>query len=257
MEAHKGKGGIEKSIQQGIVSSNSLSEYLLTDFEYQKGSDARFDLMGVKLCDNRPMLSFIELKQKYTSLRTTLKNDGTFTSGLKKHLEDILGVIQGKGKENENDPPNPEEMIRKEILQTRTLYNQKSELGLFPDLSFPESVCADEIEVLFVLADFISGGSTRVSTYLIDELNDIEEFINKKQINFKLNVNLMFLKIEKDGFKVVDHSDIANLKNWKSVLTDFYNGRNFYYQYLGEGEPRHPLIEAPDKTMARKGTNER
>ncbi len=199
----------EKFIQQEIVTSNALSNYLLTDFEYQKGNKARFDLMGLKTCESTTQLSFIELKQGYKSLKT-INNNGKKSSGFKKHLQDILLEIKCA------------DDIKKEISQARLLFKQKQVLGIIPNQKMPSNISTEKIEVLFVLANFMTRGSKKYSSYLHDEVEEIKHFLKGQDLNFKLNVNMMFVETEKEGYSVVRKSEIKKYEDWKSLLEDFY-----------------------------------
>lgn len=208
----------EKFIQQAFVFNEGvLKEYIITDFEYQKGKIARFDLMGIRTVKDKSILSFIEIKQGYTSLRTKKNNENNKqTSGLKKHLQDILQEIK-----DEND-------IQNEIVQAQCLFNQKQQLGIISqEKKYPNKISANEIEVLFVIADYQTKNSIKFSTTLADEIKEIEEFLKSKSFNFKLNLNIQFLKT-KDSEQSVNiiiekSSEIVDYLDYKKTLESFYS----------------------------------
>ncbi len=216
----------EKFIQQEMVTTKVLSDYVLTDFEYQKGNRARFDLMGVKLLEAKSMMSFIELKQGYKSLRTkTYTRNGIDkqTSGLKKHMEDILLELEPASEANK-DLRESSDKISDEIKQAREIYAQKLGMSLLSDAKFPDNVKANEIEVLFVIADYMKRGSNRFSSYLGEEVKSIEKFLTGKTFSYKLKVNLMFLETKncKYNIEIINKSESADLLEWENLLRSFY-----------------------------------
>lgn len=202
----------EKFIQQEIVKTDAIKGYLITDFEYQKGNKARFDLMGVNAIEEKPILSFIELKQGYNSLRTRV-NGSKKTSGLKKHLEDIITEIR-----KESD-------VENEIAQAKCLFNQKVTLGLLPKSDFPNEIRRDQIEVLFVIVDYKTSGSTKLSTQLKSEITDIETFLKTYTGKIKLNLKIMLVKSNLDGntISLKRVSNIVDYTRYDILLRDFYN----------------------------------
>ena len=206
----KNKPKREKFIQQEVVKTKLLSGYILTDFEYQKGNRARFDLMGVKCHGSKPILSYIELKEGYKSLRTMpymYKGKEKQTSGLKKHLEDILDELKS---------------ISSEVKQSKMIFEQKKSLGFLSDKDFPEKVSLDEIEVLFVVANYMTRGGRRYSSNLRKEVDLIENFLVEKSIPYKLQINMMYIEADTNG-KLIDKSKIVNYSEWEELLSDFYD----------------------------------
>ena len=203
----------EKFIQQKLVQSDVFNNYLITDFEYQKKNKARFDFMGIKLNGDIPMLSFIELKQGYNSLRTILKKNGKQTSGLKKHLEDIIDEIT-----NEVD-------IKNEISQAESLFKQKLKLGFISSGNFPNNICNDHIEILFIVSDYKTFGSNSLSSQLQREICDIESFIKLYKGKIKLHLNIMFLKTTMSDviISITEKSKIVNYTKYEVLMNEFYN----------------------------------
>lgn len=211
----------EKFIQQAIVEKNTLSNYLLTDFEYQKGATARFDLMGIKKGSEYSTLSFIELKQGYKSLETKVTSKGGFTSGLKKHLADIVVAISTDEKNNALAREDVSKSIETEIIQARELFLQKKKLGSYVDQEFPENIRNNEIEVLFVIADYQKPQSYKPSILLEREVKNIREFLRTEKLLFDLVINFIFLKT-KEAYPQESQSQVVGLDECLAEMRSFY-----------------------------------
>ncbi len=202
----------ERFIQHEMVTSPLWSDRVLTDIEYQKGSRARFDLLGIKIGNDVSQLSLIELKHGYSSLRT-IEKDGKETSGLCKHLKDVIAEIQS------------EKDIRAEIEQAKYLIHQKKRLGLqsFQQLQIPENIADERIEVVFALADYQSKPGANFSTNLKREVEKINHILIPDQIQIDLKV--VFLKTEtafgKTRINAV--SEIVDYLKFENEMTQFYS----------------------------------
>ncbi len=203
----------EKFIQQEIVINKKLPNYIITDFEYQKGNTARFDLMGIKNNANNPMLSFIELKQGYNSLKTSKTKKGKQTSGLLKHLQDVVNEINSKNSS-----------ISDEIRQAEKLIEQKSRLGLINN-KFKSKINKNKFEVLFVLSDYQTQGSTRFSVNLYNEVEKVKKYLITVPKNINFDVKIIFLKSKNNGDKTIveDNSKIIDYIDFEKEMKKIYN----------------------------------
>ena len=169
------KRTIEKFIQQDVVINERLTNYEIVDFEYQKGANARFDLLGINKENN--LLSFIELKQGETALSSALsknkKGDLKMKSGLFKHFKDIIRAIENK------------EDLEEENSKINTLITEKEVLKL--KTSKVKLKDTNQYEIVFVLANY-----NKKSEYLKRELIKIREV--HQNLTLKPIVKLIFMK---------------------------------------------------------------
>lgn len=215
----------EREIQQLIATrENVLADYILTDFEYQKVSKKRFDLIGVER--ENLVLTFLELKQGYSSLRTKI-NEKSESSGLAKHLKDMLCEIKNQ------------ESLEMEIRQAQRIYEQKRELGLTRfEIDF-NKISKKSMEILFVLANFKTEGSRKYSKNLRNELDEILVILDKKKIpGIEVKVGLIFLDCPEEGkfegarylkrfceskFYSVSRYNDSGWDDLENFLNDFYH----------------------------------
>lgn len=213
----------EKYIQQGLLETCPLEDYLITDFEYQKGKHARFDLLGIKIRGNPAMLSFIEIKQGYSSLRTALKEKpDKYSSGLKKHLGDIVAELT---KESEAGPFSN---IDVEIRQACELFAQKQALGLLPRGEFPGGITNQEVEVLFLMVNYREKNKGTSENFK-NEIDEINEWIKTIDTPFKVHVNFMFATTNQN-YHLINMSRCAGLSECVALLHEYCGDPNHQFE---------------------------
>jgi hypothetical protein len=186
---------LEKFIQQQIVSKKILKNYLITDFELQipkevSGTSKRFDLMAINTNEN--LLAFIELKQGYSTLKTTINRDRLKGAGLYKHLKDVLETV--KGTKN----------IARIIEQSKKIIDQKENLGLATKNNCFKNINKENYEVVFALANYTKENSRSYSKYLRDEITNINKLLSTEleKEKFIPDIKFVFLKVVDENNKL-------------------------------------------------------
>jgi hypothetical protein len=186
---------LEKFIQQQIVSKKILKNYLITDFELQipkevSGTSKRFDLMAINKNEN--LLAFIELKQGYSTLKTTINRDRLKGAGLYKHLKDVLETV--KGTKN----------IARIIEQSKKIIDQKENLGLATKNNCFKNINKENYEVVFALANYTKENSRSYSKYLRDEITNINKLLSTEleKEKFIPDIKFVFLKVVDENNKL-------------------------------------------------------
>lgn len=187
-----GKKTIEKFIQQDIVINKRLTNHEIIDFEYQKGTHARFDLLGVNKTNG--MLSFIELKQGESALSSdfyiTKKKEKKRKSGLLKHYTDITdAIINNKELHDEKSKATHVINEKRDLLLTGTPTTEINSINAY--------------EILFVLANY-----NKKSEYLEREIKQIFELHNSLEFQPKLNLLFLEFEIQKNGDVKFDETQI-------------------------------------------------
>lgn len=148
----------EKEIQQLVVKENNYSpnsqdtDYFIVDMEYTEGGDkdkTRFDLIAVRWDSNgqarkkdEVSLAIIEVKQGYSTIRTSKK-----CPGLRKHQKDFNTFIEKKQKSHKLDT------FCQDMLM---IFKQKCELELIhANEKMKNITCSSDLQLKTTEIDFI------------------------------------------------------------------------------------------------------
>ena len=191
----------EREYQQIVELENNKdihSNYTITDIEYQKSNDCRFDMIAVqrrRQTDYKKLqLAIIELKYGIQSL--------SGASGIYKHYKDVITLPTGA--------------IQDLIDETKFIMQRKAQLGLIQLLDSSKNgieINNDSIDLIYAIVDV----PVENSNIVMSELNQIQEDLKVNNVNINVKIfcpylagNVMF---DNDMLSIEDFIKLNNARN--------------------------------------------